>query len=278
MTARLPVPSLFSCALLALVLAGCATPSPDNVPDASRARRIALAPTDVLLFGERHDAPGQADAVADVVRTLAARGKLAAVALEMVPQGVSTVALPRSASEADARKALAWNDRAWPWERYGPVVMAAVTAGVPVVGANLPEDQIATAVADVSLDAQLSVSVRASQAAAIRNGHCGLLPENRIEPMVRVQTARDRSMAHVLAESVSAGRVALLLAGAGHADLSLGVPQHLPTQLTVRSIVLVAEGDTVPGRFDAAWPTARAAAGDPCSALALHLGKPAPAP
>ena len=249
--------------VLAAVVAGCA---------ASPGRAAQDEPvTDVLLIGERHDAPAQMPRVSDELSRLAAQGKLAALAIEMAPAGTSTVALSRGATAPAIRQALAWNDKAWPWDRYAGPITAAVAAGIPVLGANLPQDRIATAMADVSLDAQLSDAARQRLATVIRESHCGLMPENRIAPMVRVQIARDRSMAHTLAEAAVAGRTVVLLSGAGHADLELGVPQHLPTQLTVRSIAMVAEGDHPPGRFDGSWATPAARAGDPCAALALQL-------
>jgi len=238
---------------------------------ASPPRPVLQGDPDVLLIGERHDAPRQIAPVVDELRRLAAAGRLAALALEMAPAGASTVALPRTAPEPAIRAALQWSDKSWPWERYAPAITAAVAAGVPVVGANLPKEQIATAMEDVSLDAQLPDDARERLSTALRDGHCGLLPEARIPPMLRVQIARDRSMAHTVAESAVTGRTVVLLAGAAHVDTHQGVPQHLPTQLSLRSIALVAEGDATPGRFDATWPTPAAPAGDPCAALALNL-------
>jgi len=250
-----------ACVALSLAIAGCAAPGTRLAPQGE---------PDVLLLGERHDAPGQIARVTDEVNRLAAQGRLAALAIEMAPAGTSTVALPRGAGDAALRGALGWNDKAWPWERYAPAIRAAAAAGVPVVGANLPREQMRTAMEDVSLDAQLGDDARAQLATALREGHCGLLPEARIAPMLRVQIARDRSMAHTVAESAAAGRTVVLLAGAAHADGRLGVPQHLPIQLTVRSIALVAEGDPAPGQFDARWSTPAAPAGNPCAALALR--------
>ena len=261
MKSRRTFPRL-SLILASALLASCATQPPNHTGN---------PPPDVLMLGERHDAPGQMALVADELQRLSAQGRLAALAIEMAPAGTTTAALPRDAAAPAIRKALTWNDKAWPWDRYAGPITVAVSAGVPVVGANLPQDQIKTAMEDVSLDAQVSDATRARLAAAIREGHCGLMPENRIEPMVRVQIARDRSMAHTLAESTVAGRTAVLLAGSGHTDREQGVLQHLPTQLTVRSIALVAQGDRPSGHFDTTWATPMARAGDPCAALALQM-------
>ena len=222
-------------ALAAFVLvAGCASPG-TGADD--------LANADVVLLGERHDQADHHRRHRDTVQALAARGALAAVALEMAEQGRSTAGLPRNAEEGQVRAALAWNDEAWPWRAYGPAVMAAVGAGVPVLGANLPRERMRQAMADTSLDDALDPPALQAQREAIRTGHCDLLPAQQLAPMARVQIARDRAMAQTLAGAAVKGRAVLLLAGAGHVSPELGVPRHLPATLVVRPVVLPVKGD-----------------------------------
>lgn len=214
-----------SALLLACALAACAAPAPssDPLPDA-------------LLLGEQHDAPLHQRLHRQTVERLAQQGRLAAVALEMAEQGTSTAGLPPSADEAAVRAALRWDDRGWPWAAYGPAVMAAVRAGVPVLGANLPRAQMREAMAQAALDAQLDPPALKAQQQAIREGHCGLLPEAQIAPMTRIQIARDRAMAQTLAGARQPGKTVVLLAGAGHVDATLGVPRHLPTDLRAQAV------------------------------------------
>ena len=169
------------------------------------------------------------------VDELQARGVLAALALEMAPRDRSTQWLPREASESDVKSALGWDDEAWPWQAYGPAVMAAVRAGVPVVGANLPRAQLRGAMADAQLDSAVPSQVLEAQRQAVRAGHCDLLPPAQIGPMARVQIARDRAMAQAVAQAARPGKTVLLLAGAQHVDEKLGVPLHLPAAMRVRS-------------------------------------------
>lgn len=211
--------------LLAAALAACA-----GVPPAVR----DALPADALLLGEQHDAPAHQRLHHDTVRALAARGQLAALALEMVEQGANTQNLPRDADEAAARQALGWNEQAWPWAPYGPAVMAAVRAGVPVLGANLPRAQMRAAMGDASLDQRLPTPALERQREAIRTGHCDLLPPSQIAPMARIQIARDRAMAETVSQAVRAeggpqgsGRSVVLIAGSAHVDPVLGVPHHL---------------------------------------------------
>lgn len=217
--------------VLSLLLAGCAVPG--RLPDVSG--------VDAVLLGEQHDAPAQPRVQQQWVETLTGRGALAALALEMADRGNSTAGLPRSASEAQVREALHWNAVAWPWTRYAPAVMAAVRGGVPVLGANLPQQQQRLAMQDRRFDGLLRGPALKAQQQAIRRGHCDLLPEQQVTPMTRVQIARDEAMARTIASAAAPGKTVLLIAGAGHVQPDLGVPQHLPPAITVRPVVLAPE-------------------------------------
>lgn len=276
MAAALPLRRASALSILVLALAACtALRGADDGPVPERIAR--LLPADVVLLGEQHDAPEHHVIERESVEALVARNRLAALALEMAEEGRTTARLPTAATEAQVQAALSWDAKAWPWTDYAAAVMAAVRAGVPVLGANLPRARMRDAMADVSLDAQLSEAALRAQQAAVRDGHCGLLPESQIVPMTRIQIARDRAMAHTLAEQPRVpGQVVLLISGAGHADPALGVPQHLPTDLKVRSVRMAA-GGTASGRggFDAVWATPALAAQDYCARLKPPAARPA---
>jgi uncharacterized iron-regulated protein len=168
------------------------------------------------------------------------------------------------------RTALNWDQGGWPWSDYGPAVMAAVQAGVPVLGANLPRARMKDAMADVSLDAQLAPAAYRSQQDAVREGHCGLLPEKQIVPMTRIQVARDRAMAQAIVKARQPGKAVLLITGAGHALRPLGIPQHLPDDIRVATVQLLAAASTAgvaPGEYDAVWQTAPLPEKDYCAEL-----------
>lgn len=256
---------------LAVSLAACAfTPLVPPYSDASRAERLQeLLPADIILLGEQHDAADHQQVHRIVVEALAAKNSLAALALEMTSQGQSTVALASNASEDAVRQALQWNNAGWPWSAYGPAVMAAVRAGVPVIGANLPPAQLRQAMARTELDAVLAAPALKAQQQNIRTGHCDLLPESQIAPMTRVQIARDLAMADTLAKAVQAGKTVVLLAGGGHVDRSLGVPLHLAPGLKVKAVLIRPEIQTdlseSVSNFDAIWPAQAAPVVDYCA-------------
>ena len=238
-------------------------------------RLAAWLPADVLLLGEQHDAVAHQRVQQGLVATLAGRGQLAALALEMADSGTSTAGLPSDASPEQVRASLKWDNTAWPWTAYGPVVMSAQRAGVPVLGANLPRGDMRASMADSQLDLRLPAPAFKAQQQLIRQGHCDLLPEGQITPMTRIQIARDRRMADTLAKAVQPGKVVMLISGSVHADKQLGVPQHLPAGLQVKSVRLLAGGKSLPGEsFDSVWTTEALPDKDYCAGLREQFRKP----
>jgi uncharacterized iron-regulated protein len=252
-----------SLCLLLLALSACSSPPPhtpiNSTPDLKLTQLRQLLPADALLLGEQHDAPEHQRIHQQVVQALAAQGQLAALVLEMANQGGSTRGLSPQASEADIQTALRWDGRAWPWAAYGPAVLSAVRAGVPVLGANLPRDALRATMRDASLDQRLPSAALAEQQQRIRSGHCDLLPESQIAPMTRMQIARDRAMAQTITEAAQSGRTVLLLAGHGHVAPALGVPKHLPPGFKAKTVLLQAtQGDAATesvANFNLVWPT-----------------------
>jgi uncharacterized iron-regulated protein len=265
-----PVLAVFAITL-SLSLAGC--PHGLRATDL-QSRLDAWLPADVLLLGEQHDAPEHQALQQQIVEALAARGVLAAVALEMADSGDSTAALPTDASEEQTQKALNWNNDAWPWAAYGPTAMSAVRAGVPVLGANLPRAQMRNDMADTQLDQRLPGPALKAQQQLIRQGHCNLLPESQITPMTRIQIAKDVRMAKTVQTAVQPGQVVVLISGSVHADKQLGVPQHLPPALRVKAIRLRSGAAAASGEresFDDVWLTPATPDKDYCVGLAKQL-------
>ena len=263
----------------ALLIAGCAgapgtPPPPPAAPWPDRLQ--SLLPADVLLMGEQHDAPDHQRLQREAVQWLAARGQLAAVVMEMAERGRSTAGLSRDATPDQARAALQWNEAAWPWEAYGPSVMAAVTAGVPVLGGNLPRSDLRAAMADAAWDRHLPPAALQRQHEALREGHCGLLPPAQIPPMARMQIARDASLARVAQQALRPGQTVLLLAGGGHVLRTLGVPTHWSAD--IRSKVALAQAGQVPAAIkmedtDAVIETPAIEFKDHCAALRQQWGQ-----
>lgn len=259
-------------ALAIALLSACAHRAPATVP----ALLDSLLPTPVLLLGEQHDAAEHQALQRNVVEALAGRGQLGALVMEMIEQGRSTQGLPADADEARAREALGWTDQGgWPWPVYGPVVMAAVRSGVPVIGGNLPRAQMRNAMGNATLDATVSEHVLQRQREGIRESHCNLLPDSQIAPMTRIQLARDQAMAQATVQAVIPGKTVVLVAGNGHVRRDLGVPLHLPASVDHKVVMgqagVAAAG--APPLADAVWATPALAPRDHCAELRLQMQK-----
>ncbi len=260
MRVRLPRFTIAALVALPLALAGCA--ALPSLPDAQ-----------VLIFGEQHDQPDHQRQTARAVTQLAAEGRLAALVIEMAERGRSTAGLPRDAAAARVREALAWSG--WEWPVYEGVVMSAVRAGVPVLGGNLPRSMLRETMADASRDALLDASVRDKLAAAVREGHCGLLPAAQEPGMVRVQIGRDQALAAAVEEALRPGRQVILLTGAQHASRDRGVPLHLVRRADAPSVHVVIFGPESHGLAADELRSARTTPRpDPCEGLAERLRTP----
>lgn len=210
-----------------VLLVGCAAPA--RLPAGWPESLAQLLPADAILLGEQHDAPVHQAMETAAVQWLAGQGRLSALVVEMAEAGQSTAQLAPDSGEPAVRAALAWDERLWPWQPYAGAVMAAVHAGVPVLGGNLPRASMRSAMQDAALDTDLPPDARAAQLQAVRGGHCDLLPEAQLPGMVRIQIARDQSMARTVATAPRlSGQTVLLIAGGGHVLRSRGVPVHLP--------------------------------------------------
>ena len=207
------------------VLPGCAHTPPSTEPWQS------LLPTPLLLLGEVHDAPEHQQLQMRAISALAEQGVLKAVVVEMAEQGKHTTGLPANASPDQVKQQLGWDETpgtsGWSWAVYGPVIMQAVGAGVPVLGGNLPRSQLRPAMTNATLDSTLDAASLNAIQQLVRRGHCDLLPESQIAPMARIQIARDRAMAQTAESVLNTSGTVLLIAGNEHVRKDLGIPRHL---------------------------------------------------
>ena len=262
------------CCCMLVSLVGCAqAPTHTDASIPVSVRLAQLGRSDVLLLGEQHDASSHQQMHWQAVQALAQAGELAALVLEMADAGKHTGRLPANATDLAIQQALAWREAAWPWAAYGPAIRAAVAAGVPVLGGNLPNRDNAATMREPSWDWRIPEQALTEQRNAVRDGHCNLLPSGQIGPMARIQIARDASMAATITEAVRPSKTVLVLTGSAHANLSVGIPLHLPVHLRVRSVRLAADGARADDAtaFHAVWTTPPSPAKDHCADLQRQL-------
>lgn len=235
----------FTTAVLYVALTGCALPTSEgrrsdqilsdtHSPREWQQHLLTTKLPSILLLGEQHDAPEHQQWERDTIHALTQRQQLTAVVLEMAEHGTSTHNLPITASEENVRNALHWNDAGWPWKTYGPVVMTAVTHGVPVYGGNLPRTEMPSVMKQPDWDSHLSIDNWRQQQEAIRVGHCNLLPQTQIAPMARIQLAKDARLAQTAIALVQPEKTVVIIAGRGHVLRNIGIPTWLPQQLSYR--------------------------------------------
>lgn len=244
-------PALSSLALAAAMLpAGCAHQSHPLTSDADWQQTLEQwRDAKIIALGEQHDQIAHHEWEAQTVQWLAAQQRLAALVIEMAPAGGSTANLPQTATDDEVQQALQWQSGGmgggWPWKDYGPMVMNAVRAGVPVLGGNLPRAQMKQIMGEARYDSHLPADGWQQQLDAIKDGHCGLLPESQFAPMARIQLARDESMAKITANAVQqlvrSGQTVLLVAGRGHVRSDIGVPSWLPSDLQPKVAIVKAD-------------------------------------
>lgn len=268
------------CTLVIGLALGCASAHRPHAsaaltpPSAVPTLLAPLLPASFVLLGELHDVDGHQQLQARVIEHLAQQNRLHAVVLEMADQGRSTQGLGQHTSEEQVQQALQWNHSAWPWERYGPVVMTAVRQGVTVLGGNLPRTEMRAAMGNANLDASVQPQHLEPLQALMQESHCGLLPASQLLPMARIQIGRDVSMAQTLlnARPTQNQQVTLLITGNQHARKDYGVPWHLQRLGVGAHEVKVVHMQTESANqlfegADALWTSAPAPPKDHCAEL-----------
>lgn len=278
---------------------------------AELAQRLAAARW--CLLGETHDNPDHHRLQAWCLAVIAAAARQAGrprpgVAWEMIDEAQAP-ALTAALAAADTGQmdaaglgpALGWAETGWPdWALYQPVAAAALAAGLPMRAGGLSRattrriarEGLAAVWSPAELEAlaltlPLPQPVQDGQTAELVTGHCGLMPQAMLAPMLSIQTAKDAVMARAMRQ-VSAdtgGGAGVLIAGSGHARRDLGVPLHLLRQgetgpALVVTGVEVQDGGTDPtayeladpARADVVWFTGAAEREDPCEGLKARSG------
>ncbi len=261
--------------------------------------RKALTEARYVLLGEQHDNPDHHRLQAELVRAIAETGRRPTLAFEMLDvaqQPKVDESLARAPKDADALAiAVNWAGSGWPdWSLYRPIFAAGLEHGLPIIGANLPREQVralvmkgptamdAASFKRLGLDTPLPEDVATAMREEMAESHCGHMPGSMMEPMVLAQRARDAHLAERM-RTTDRGDGAILIAGAGHARADRGVPTYLKKQAPDRKVrslgfVEVSPDASAPQDyaaaygatrlpFDYVWFTPAAQREDPCAAF-----------
>lgn len=263
----------------------------------------ALAAARFVLLGEIHNNPDHHRLQAQLIDGLVKKGRHPAIVFEMIPGNLQAELnrLVRGGigDATEFGKALRWEERGWPdWTIYQPIAETALSAGLPLVAGGLDADvQKAVAkgapaqlydqsVQALALAQPLQPEVAEAEVREINEGHCNLLPAAALEPMLRVQRARDASLAKAMM-SANASEGAVLIAGADHVRNDWAVAHLIRQKMPNAAVISVAfiEVDperttpsaymqTVPGLekpFDFIYLTPRVELTEPCADFEKQL-------
>ncbi len=259
-------------------------------PVRPRPSAAALA-ADYVLLGEVHDNPeGHARRLA-WLRALPP-GESRALVFEQFDREHQAAIARWRAAHPEARGAGAARElaraggfafEAWDYDAYGPVIALALERGWDIRAGNLSRTDAMRIARDPALAAPpptgWPAGADAALEAAVRAGHCGLVPESRIAAMALAQRSRDASMAQAMlaARAQGAGQV-ILLAGNGHVRRDHGVPAHLrgaQPDARIFTVGFIEAGTHAEGNaFDATRTVPPAERPDPCEQLRERFGRP----
>ncbi len=217
--------------------------------------RAALAASDWLLVGEKHDNPEHHRLEARLIAERLEDRPGSAVVFEMLDdtQQEALATLVTGDSAETIRSKLAWPEKGWPFEAYGPLFEASLHGGRPVAG-NIGRALINQIYADgaavlgsapgFATVATATAAVRASLLDRIFAAHCGMQSRDSLAPMLAIQLAKDASMASAMRQQ----GVAMLIAGGEHVRRDSGVPTHLAATHSAQHTVIVQLVEVVPGQ------------------------------
>ena len=235
----------------------------------------------IWLMGEVHDNPeGHAYRLRDLQTALDANWRPAILMeqFDVQRQPELTAAWQRC---TDAQCVIdAAGGAGWDWDLYKPLIQTVLELRLPLVAANVSREQLMQlmkqgfevvfepqTIKAYRLDQPLPEPWLEQQRAAMRQGHCNMLPERMIDPMVNAQAARDVMFAKLIAEYAPQGVV--LIAGNGHVRKDLGVPVWLEPSLQTRTTVYgyVEPGGASVDAYDQIRMVSAHSRPDPCEAF-----------
>ncbi|MBE7637412.1 hypothetical protein GUA87_11200 [Sneathiella sp. P13V-1] len=216
---------------LSLVAAGCT--HPDDKLSASIDNSVKLSDigdriqkADFVLIGEKHDNPEHHKVQAAILKQNLNKGDV--VVFEMLKSTQSKAIDDFNAGKTELsafEKALVWEKSGWPdWNYYAPLFGTARDKGAEIRYGSLPIKELKKT--SFNNDA-LSDSAKSDLQDDIREGHCGLLPEQAIKPMTTVQMQKDAFMAQQMLTGEGDSNRRFLIAGNGHVLKDRAVPRHL---------------------------------------------------
>lgn len=195
-----------------------------------------------LLLGEQHDNPHHHRLQQRWIESLADRGQLGAVALEMATTAQQPLLdQARGQGHTVTADALSWNT-GWSWELYADVVRRSLDRAPVVIGADLTREQQRSAYREGAPSGDRGERHANYMRQLLFDSHCGQLPKDSLEGMRQVQLARDQQMAERLDQAELEALSGVMLTGTIHARHDLGIPLWLEAPAVTVLLTSVQDG------------------------------------
>ncbi len=190
---------------------------------------VAIHDADIILLGEIHDNLLHHRARADLISKIQSKG-FAIVSEHLFSGGEITY----SGKLLEDLETIGFNKKAWSWPVHEVLYKKFEEFNLPVFGGNLSEKDINNIYAgrgfsqSDKLTPMVKRSVLDSQSKEkllndLVVGHCGVVEEDLLSFMFKIQRYRDASMAYIASKVAPA----IVIAGNGHVRRDYGVPQIL---------------------------------------------------
>ena len=202
----------------------------------------AIHDADIILLGEIHDNLFQHRVRADLI------GKIQSKEFVIVSEHlVSGKEITYSGSLLEDLEAIGFNKKAWSWPIHEVLYKKFEELGLPVFGGNLSRedinniyvgkkfsqsDTLASIVKRNALDSQSKDKLLNDLVV----GHCGVVEEDLLSFMFKVQRLRDASLAYITNKLAPA----IVIAGNGHVRRDYGVPQILKKMNPNSNVISIA--------------------------------------
>ncbi|MDW3095425.1 MAG: ChaN family lipoprotein [Gammaproteobacteria bacterium] len=191
----------------------------------------------IILLGETHTNPDHHVGQAGIIENWLSTEIKSALVFEMLAYDDWKQFLNPEFTLEQLHQTLEEDSGRWDWELYAPILEVQIKHQLPIVGANLTRTQLdeysSGELCNITRDKytiELCDLFSSEEESIIQqlifDAHCGYLPLEHTQPLLRIQVAKDASFALSLANIASTHKVALI-AGAVHVRKDIGVPVHL---------------------------------------------------
>lgn len=206
-----------------------------------------LASYPVIFIGEKHDNPDHHSIEAYLIHKLV--DHQTTVVFEMLDDRHQPVLaqLTANLSLEQLKQKLNWGEHNWPWQDYGFLFQQVLQQQGQLKAGNISPGQmmaIYTEGVEVLDQRKRFASIAITQKtlsqpllALIDESHCHKMDTEQLQPMVTIQLAKDASMAFALMSTTSPKKI--MLSGGIHARKDIGIPQHLPAELSSITVLLI---------------------------------------